>query len=222
MGKGVVSAVKPDEMMPIMVDKTGKKTRVEVVMNPYSTINRKIAGVLLELNLGNIAHKIYDLVEEYKKTKTGQKKIMPILAKYYPGRYDNMDVEEFIKFHNTHKIEDVYYFNVGCYSTKFTPELVDQWLDDLGLSSQSQILMPESELTDLEELKDNLSAEEYDKIVKDMSGKFIPVKKDLQCGYMTLEQLYHRWNVIILVNCWKKIYFNQQSCKMTQRLYTEI
>lgn len=31
----VVSAVKPDEMMPIMVDKTGKKTRVEVVMNPF-------------------------------------------------------------------------------------------------------------------------------------------------------------------------------------------
>lgn len=151
----------------------------------------KIAGVLLELNLGNIAHKIYDLVEEYKKTKTGQKKIMPLLEKYYPGRYDHMDVEDFIKFHDKNKIEDVYYFNVGCYSTKFTPELVDGWMDELGLSSQSQILMPESELTDLGELKDNLSAEEYDKIVKDMSGKFIPVKKDLQCGYMTLEQLYH-------------------------------
>lgn len=42
MGKGVVSAVKPDELMPIMVDKTtGKKSRVEVVLNPYSTINRK-------------------------------------------------------------------------------------------------------------------------------------------------------------------------------------
>ena len=27
--------------MPIMVDKSGKRTRVEVVMNPYSTINRK-------------------------------------------------------------------------------------------------------------------------------------------------------------------------------------
>lgn len=191
-GKGVVSAVKPDELMPIMVDKvTGKKSRVEVVMNPYSTVNRKIAGVLLELNLGNIAHKIYDLVEEYKKTKTGQKKIMPMLAKYYPGRYDHMDVEEFIKFHDKNKMEDVYYFNVGCFSTKFTPELVDQWLEDLGLESQSQILMPETELTDLDELRENLSQEEFDKIVKDMSGKFIPVKKNLQCGYMTLEQLYH-------------------------------
>lgn len=34
-GKGVCSKVVPDEMMPIMVDKTtGKKTRVECVMNP--------------------------------------------------------------------------------------------------------------------------------------------------------------------------------------------
>jgi len=156
-----------------------------------STINRKIAGVLLELNLGNIAHKIYDLVEEYKKTKTGQKKIMPMLAKYYPGRYDNMEVEEFIKLHDKSKMEDVYYFNVGCFATKFTPELVDKWLEDLGLESQSQILMPETELTDLGELKQNLSEEEYNEIVKNMSGKFIPVKKNLQCGYMTLEQLYH-------------------------------
>lgn len=156
-----------------------------------STINRKIAGVLLELNLGNIAHKIYDLVEEYKKTKTGQKKIMPMLAKYYPGRYDNMEVEEFIKLHDKSKMEDVYYFNVGCFTTKFTPELVDKWLEDLGLESQSQILMPETELTDLGELKQNLSEEEYNEIVKNMSGKFIPVKKNLQCGYMTLEQLYH-------------------------------
>lgn len=30
----VVSAVKPDDMMPIMVDKDGKQRRVEVVMNP--------------------------------------------------------------------------------------------------------------------------------------------------------------------------------------------
>jgi DNA-directed RNA polymerase beta subunit len=190
-GKGVVSAVKPDETMPIMVDKkTGKQTRVEVIMNPYSTVNRKIAGVLYELNLGNIAHKIYDLVEEYKKTKTGQKKIKPLLEKYYPGRYDSMSVEEFIRLHNSSKMEDVYYFNVGCYSS-FTPEKIDKWMEELDLESQSEILMPENELTDLDELKENLSEEEYKKIVDKMKGKFIPVKKNLQCGYMTLEQLYH-------------------------------
>jgi DNA-directed RNA polymerase beta subunit len=34
-GKGVVSEVRPDELMPIMVEKgTGKQYRVEVAMNP--------------------------------------------------------------------------------------------------------------------------------------------------------------------------------------------
>lgn len=190
-GKGVVSTVKPDDKMPIMVDKFGKKHRVEVVMNPYSTINRKIAGVLLECSLGQIAHRLYDLVEEYKKTKTGQKKIMPLIEKYYPGRYKTLTVEEFINLHNSKPIEEVYYFNVGCFSDKFTPELVNSWMEDLGLETQTEILMPEDELTDLDELRDNLDKDEYDKIVSGMSGKFIKVEKPLQCGWMVLEELYH-------------------------------
>ena len=45
-GKGVVSKILPDELMPLVVDKnTGEKKVVEVVMNPYSTINRKIPSV---------------------------------------------------------------------------------------------------------------------------------------------------------------------------------
>lgn len=39
MGKGVVSKVVADHLMPIMVGPGGKQTRVEVVMNP---INRDI------------------------------------------------------------------------------------------------------------------------------------------------------------------------------------
>ncbi len=190
-GKGVVSKVFPDELMPIMVEKgTGKQYRVEVVMNPYSTINRKIAGVLLEQSLGNIAHKLYDLVDEYRKTKTGQKKIMPLLEKYYPGRYTKMDVEDFIKLHETKPIEEVYYFNVGCFSD-FTPAKVQGWMEDLGLESQSEILMPSIQVTDMDELKENLSEEEYDKIVKNLQGKYTKVDKPLQVGWMTLEELYH-------------------------------
>lgn len=145
----------------------------------------------MELQLGNIAHKLHDLVDNYKKTKTGQKKIKPLLETYYPGRFTSLDVEEIIKRHDTSKIEDMYYFNVGCFSTKFTPELVNQWAEDLGVESQSKILMPETELTDLDELKENLEPEEYNKLVSEMSGKFIEVDKPLQAGYMTLEELYH-------------------------------
>lgn len=189
-GKGVVSKVLPDELMPIMVDKnTGRQYRVEAVMNPYSTINRKIAGVLIEEELGLIAHRLRDLVEDYKNSKVKQKKIMPMIIKYYP-RYQNLTLEQFLDLHNSKPIEEVYYFNVGCFSD-YTPEKVAQWMDELDIESQSEILMPKSELTDLQELKDNLPPEEYEKVVNDMKGKFIPVEKKLQCGWMTLEELYH-------------------------------
>ena len=190
-GKGVISAIKPDELMPVMVDKnSGKQYRVDVIMNPYSTVNRKIAGVLMEQSLGLCIHRIYDLVEEYKKTKTGQKKIMPLLEKYYPGRYTGMDVEDFIKLHNTKPIEEVYYLEVGCFS-KFTTDVVEQWMNELGVESQSQILMPESELADLGELQKELSPEEFESVRASMTGKMRPVEKKLQCGWMSMEELYH-------------------------------
>lgn len=188
-GKGVISKVEKDELMPIMVD-GNKQHRVQVIMNPYSTINRKIAGVLLEQSLGNCAHRISDLVEEYKKTATGKKKIMPLMEMYYPGRYSKMTVDEFIKFHEKNPIEEVYYFNVGCYSD-YTPEKIQKMMDELGVESQSKILMPQEQVTDLGELKANLSEEEYNLIVDGMRGKFIPIDKPLQCGWMTMQELYH-------------------------------
>lgn len=190
-GKGVVSTVKPDELMPIMVDKnTGKQYRVEVIMNPYSTISRKIAGVLWEQDLGNIAHRIYGLVEEYKKTKTGQKKIMPLIEKYYPGRYTDLSVEEFIHLHETQPIEETYHFCVGCYSD-YTGEKIEKMMEELHVESKSDILIPETEVTDLEELKENLDPKEYEKVVSEMTGKLRKIDKPLQCGWMTLEELFH-------------------------------
>ena len=80
---------------------------------------------------------------------------MPLIKKYYPGRYDTLTPEEFVKLHESKPIEEVYYFNVGCYSD-YTPEMVDGWMDELGIESQSEILVPEETVTDLEELKLNI------------------------------------------------------------------
>lgn len=184
-GKGVISAVLPDSEMPIV---NGK--HVELIMNPYSTINRKIPSVISEVALGNCAVKAHDLVDEYKKTATGRKKIMPLLKKLYPGRYDNMDVSDFIKLHETSKMEDVYYFNVGCFS-KYTPEKIQELMDYLGVVMDSDVYLPKSDMTDLEELKKELPEDEYNKIVKDISGKTEKVEKPLMAGYVTIEQLYH-------------------------------
>lgn len=191
-GKGVISKVLPDNEMPVMVESgTGKKKVVEVVMNPYSTINRKIPSVNMEQLLSTCAVRIHDLVDEWKSSKTNQKKIMPMLQRYYPGRFDSMTLEEVIEKHNNSKLEDMYYFNVGSFSTKFTPQLVDQWASELGVTPQSKVLIPTKTVADLKELKGILSEKEYEEAVKDMEGKYTEIDKPLSVGQMHLIELYH-------------------------------
>lgn len=190
-GKGVISKILPDNKMPLMIDPSGKKKVCDIVMNPYSTINRKIPSVLLESGLGNIAHRIHDIVEERKNSPKERETILPLVKKYYPGRFDSMTLDQFIDYHNKNKLEDVYYFNVGSYSTKFTPSLVEQWSDELGVKSQSEILMPADSVADLNELKENLPPDEYEKTLKDLDGKYVPTDKPLMCGYICMEELYH-------------------------------
>lgn len=188
-GKGVVSKIIPDEMMPIMVDKaSGKKYNVEVIMNPYSTINRKISGVLMEQNLGLIAHKVQELVEKYQKNATDKKKIMPLVTKFYP-RYEDTKLEDFLKLHNSKSIEDVYYFHTGSF-TNYTQKQIQDWLDDLGIEAQSEILLPSEDVTDLDELREELSPEEYEEAVKSLKGQYTKCQKKLQCGWLTMMLLY--------------------------------
>lgn len=182
-GKGVISKVVPTEKMPIV---NGR--RIEVVLNPYSTIGRKIPSVIMEVALSNIAIKLYDLVEDLKRTKTGQKKILPLVNKYYNNKYGD-DLDSFLKLHSEKGLE-LYSFNVGSYS-KFTPDLLKQWMTELGVSTQSKVLMPKEELTDLDELKRELPEDEYNSIVESMKGQFEEVDKPLMTGNMTMVKLYH-------------------------------
>lgn len=189
-GKGVVSIIEPDEKMPILVDKDGNKKRVEIVMNPYSTINRKIPSVIYEAALSNCCIKIHDNVEKWKTTAAGRKKIMPMINKYYPGKYDKMSVEDFIKLHDSSKLEEVYSMKVGCFSS-ITPDKIQSMMDDLGVSTQSKVLMPKLNLCDLDEIKEAMTEEEYQKFLEDNRGKFEEVDKPLMAGSVTMEQLYH-------------------------------
>lgn len=189
-GKGVVSKILPDDQMPIMVDQQGNKRVVEVVMNPYSNINRKIPSVIMETSMGLICHRIRNLVEDYKKTKAGQAKIKPLLEKYYPGRFTDMSVEDIIKKHDNSKVEEMYYFNVGCFSKKYTPELITEWMEELEIEPVSQILIPQDQVADLDEMKREMSPEAYEKVVKKMKGKYVPVDKPLMVGYVTMIELF--------------------------------
>lgn len=48
----MISKILPDDQMPVMVDgNTGEKRVIEVVMNPYSTINRRNFAVVKFIRL---------------------------------------------------------------------------------------------------------------------------------------------------------------------------
>lgn len=54
MGKGVVSKIVPDEEMPFIVDtETGERKRVEAILNPYSTVNRRFCDRIYKNNSEN-------------------------------------------------------------------------------------------------------------------------------------------------------------------------
>lgn len=159
--------------MPIV---NGKK--IEVILNPYALISRKIPSQIMEIFLSNIAIKLHSNVEEMKKGRMDE--IMPMINKYYGDKFKDMPVQEFIKLHNEKGL-DIYSFNVGCFS-QYTPELIQKWGDELGVTTQADVYMPEKELADLDELKANLSEDEYAEVVKSMEGKFRKVDKPLMTG----------------------------------------
>lgn len=184
-GKGVISKVVPDNKMPIV---NGRK--IEVVLNPYSTINRKIPSVIMETAMGNIAIKLHDNVQEMRKTVRGRKQIMPMINKYYENRYENLSVDEFLDLVDKNPIEDVFSFKVGCFS-KYSPSIIKEWMNELGVSTQSKVLMPRSELTDLEALKEAMTDDEYNEFVKSIENEYVEVEQPLMSGMMTMEKLYH-------------------------------
>ena len=188
-GKGVVSKILPDATMPV-VEVGGKKLRAEVVMNPYSTINRKIPSVLMETGLGNCAVVLHSMVDDLRKTPEGRKKIMPLIEKYYP-RYHGMSVTKFLELHNRQSLEDTYRFDVGSYS-KITPATVQGYMTELGVPSEAVVEVPEADVTDWKELESVLTPDEIDSIRAKVAGKFVKTQKPLSYGYVYLERLYHQ------------------------------
>ena len=79
---------------------------------------------------------------------------------------------------------------VGSFSN-VTPEKIEGMMKDLNVSTQSKVLMPKLNLCDLDEIKETMSEEEYNKFLEDNRGKFEEVNKPLMAGSITMEQLYH-------------------------------
>ena len=97
-GKGVVSQIRPNDMMPML----DNGETVELIFNPASVINRENVGQLLEISttysgnrimeyLINRTHNTYDAVEMYKKYI---KCISPKQGKYIEEYLDSLNVDE--------------------------------------------------------------------------------------------------------------------------------
>ena len=185
--KGVISKIVPDKDMPIV---NGK--RIEVVLNPYSLISRKIPSQIMEIFLSNIAIKLHDNVDEMIKNNKLDE-IMPMINKYYGNKFKDVTVQDFIKMHKERGL-DIYSFNVGCFS-KYTPEMIQKWGEELGVGTQSEVWMPEKELVDLEGLKEVMTEEEFNSYVKSLDGKMRKVDKQLMTGELKCRYVVNCWNV---------------------------
>ena len=115
---------------------------------------------------------------------------MPMINMYYENRYENLSVDEFLDLVDKNPIEDVFSFKVGCFS-KYSPSIIKEWMNELGVSTQSKVLMPRSELTDLEALKEAMTDDEYNEFVKSIENEYVEVEQPLMSGMMTMEKLYH-------------------------------
>lgn len=182
MGKGVTSAIIPDKDMPIV---NGK--RIEMVLNPYALVSRKIPGQIMEIFMSNIALKLHSDVESMRNGRMYE--IMPLINRYYGNRFKNMDVHEFLKLHDEKGVE-LYSFDVGSFS-KYNPELIQEWGKELNVTTMGEVMMPEKDLVDLDALKDALPEEEYNDYVKSLEGKYRKVEKPLMSGSMYMMKLLH-------------------------------
>jgi DNA-directed RNA polymerase beta subunit len=183
MGKGVISRIIPDDEMPRV---NGEPCGV--ILNPYSIIGRKIPSVVMETGLSNVAVRLYEIVTEM--INTGRKdEILPLLNKYYDKKFQKMRITEFLRKYKEQGL-NLFSFDVGCFS-KYTPEIIQKWMNELGVSTSSEVEIPALEAADLDALKDAMSEEEFESYKESLKGKYVKIDRPLMYGYNYIIKLYH-------------------------------
>lgn len=183
---------------------------VGIILNPYSIIGRKIPSVIMEVGLSNCANRIFEIVTDM--INTGRKdEILPLLNKYYDKKFQKMRITEFLRKYKEQGL-NLFSFDVGCFS-KYTPELIQQWMKELGVSTSSEVEMPALDAADLDSLKEALPEDEFESYKESLKGKYVKIDRPLMYGYQYMIKLYHvpfckkGSQVVILdknsVNCWE-------------------
>lgn len=142
----------------------------------------------METGLSNVAVRLYEIVTEM--INTGRKdEILPLLNKYYDKKFQKMRITEFLRKYKEQGL-NLFSFDVGCFS-KYTPEIIQKWMNELGVSTSSEVEIPALEAADLDALKDAMSEEEFESYKESLKGKYVKIDRPLMYGYNYIIKLYH-------------------------------
>ena len=158
-GKGMISLILPDKLMPRIVHEDGSETIADLLLNPPGVLHRKNLSQMYEAALGKCIQEIYRRV--CKMISDGETaKIKPFLKEFYGEQFESMSDEELTKNHQEKGIY-AYQMKVGFFS-KVDYNTVEKWMKDLNLTEDDRIFCPD--LTIYEDKVKGLSAcapEEY-------------------------------------------------------------
>lgn len=140
-GKGIISAVLPDECMPRLVSGPEEETGqvAEVIINPPSVVSRKNPSQIYECVLTNCIEKIHEKAELDIKDKKFDE-LRKFLHNYYGEKYDDYTDEALVENHE--KGVQGYRMVVGSFST-INRDTIVKWVEELGVSEKSYVFMPD-------------------------------------------------------------------------------
>lgn len=138
-GKGVISLIVPDDLMP-RIERDGKQYPVEIVLNPGSVLKRKNISQIYEVNLTKVIQAVYQLVkpliEEGKIDKA-----RAILKRYYGNQFDEYSDEKLITECREKGIL-AFQMKTGFFA-KVTADQILNWMKELGIKDTDKIFLPD-------------------------------------------------------------------------------
>lgn len=143
-GKGIISLILPDELMPRpVIEEHADGTcdfgePFEIIMNPAAVVARKNPSQLYECALTKVIKEVYEVTKN--QLKYGEfNTIRKWLRQYYGNRFDNYSDEQLLE---ASKSISNFSMKVGSYA-KISYEQVVDWMDGLGLKETDLVYVPD-------------------------------------------------------------------------------
>lgn len=131
--KGLVAEVLPEDKMPY--NELGE--RVEMIINPLTSLGRKIVSQLHEVNLTNITFRLWNHIEGLIHEKDNYLICRGMLSEVVDPELELLDYSELLDYHK--KSNGKYRIYTGAYSFNIN-EKVTKYLELFGLSPEGEVM----------------------------------------------------------------------------------